>query len=79
MKAVSAEPNVRPIKVYWDQVVLVSLKVAARLTKHGAEYDGTGGNGGRLERLDLTPSPPSSSLVAAVVVVVGGGGDVGVR
>lgn len=27
MNVVSAEPNVRPIKVYWDQVVLVSLKV----------------------------------------------------
>lgn len=27
MNSVSAEPNVRPIKVYWDQVVLVSLKV----------------------------------------------------
>lgn len=29
MNSVSAEPNVRPIKVYWDQVVLVSLKVKA--------------------------------------------------
>lgn len=27
----NAEPNVRPIKVYWDQVVLVSLKVEANL------------------------------------------------
>lgn len=25
--SVGAEPNVRPIKVYWDQVVLVSLEV----------------------------------------------------
>lgn len=31
MNSVSAEPNVRPIKVYWDQVVLVSLKVKADL------------------------------------------------
>lgn len=31
MNSVSAEPNVRPIKVYWDQVVLVSLKVEADL------------------------------------------------
>lgn len=31
MNVVSAEPNVRPIKVYWDQVVLVSLKVEANL------------------------------------------------
>lgn len=38
MISVSVEPNVRPIKVYWDQVVLVSLKVEADLlTKHGAE------------------------------------------
>lgn len=29
--SVSAEPNVRPIKVYWDQVILVSLKVVADL------------------------------------------------
>lgn len=29
MNALSVEPNVRPIKVYWDQVVLVSLKVEA--------------------------------------------------
>lgn len=45
MISVSAEPNVRPIKVYWDQVVLVSLKLEADLlTEHGAEEDGTGGN-----------------------------------
>lgn len=31
MNAVSAEPNVRPIKVYWDQVVLVSLMVESDL------------------------------------------------
>lgn len=31
MNSVSAEPNVPPIKVYWDQVVLVSLKVKADL------------------------------------------------
>lgn len=31
MNALSAEPNVRPIKVYWDQVVLVSLEVEADL------------------------------------------------
>lgn len=31
MNSVSAEPNVRPIKVYWDQVVLVSLEVEADL------------------------------------------------
>lgn len=59
MDSVSAEPNVRPIKVYWDQVVLVSLTVEAELflTKHGAEYDGTGGNGGGLEWPGLAPPP----------------------
>lgn len=31
MNSVSAEPNVRPIKVYWDQVVLVSLKMEVDL------------------------------------------------
>lgn len=31
MNAVSAEPNVQPIKVYWDQVVLVLLKMEADL------------------------------------------------
>lgn len=31
MNSVSVEPNVPPIKVYWDQVVLVSLKVKADL------------------------------------------------
>lgn len=31
MNSASAEPNVRPIKVYWDQVELVSLKVEADL------------------------------------------------
>lgn len=49
MNAVRLEPNVRPIKVYWDQVVLVSLEVEADLfNQDGAEYDGTGGNGGHL-------------------------------
>lgn len=31
MNSASAEPNVRPIQVYWDQVVLVSQKVKADL------------------------------------------------
>lgn len=31
MNAVSAEPNVRPITVYWDRVVLVSLEAKADL------------------------------------------------
>lgn len=31
MNSVSAEPNVQPIQVYWDQVVLVSQKVKADL------------------------------------------------
>lgn len=31
MNAVSAEPNVRPITVYWDRVVLVSVEAKADL------------------------------------------------
>lgn len=33
MNSVSAEPNVRPIKVYWDQVVLVFSEGEGRLVK----------------------------------------------
>lgn len=60
----SAEPNVRPIKVYWDRVVLVSLEMEANLINMGTEYDG--GNGGRLEWLDLAPP---------ILNVADGGGD----